>query len=120
LAPCWPARSGALQIEGEPLSFRSARNAHQHHSVGTLGLGEQRVAVVDAAVEHRVRQVPQKPCRHEYGGQISACCNADSSVSSAPTCTVVPVEATQTLNTSPSITGLWPELFGKHPENTGR
>ena len=29
-----------------------ARDADQHHSLGPLGVGEQRVAVVNAAVEH--------------------------------------------------------------------
>jgi hypothetical protein len=42
-----------------------ARDADQHHSLGPLGVSEQRVAMVNAAVEHRVRQVPQKPCRQE-------------------------------------------------------
>jgi hypothetical protein len=76
--------------------------------------------VVDAAVEHPGTAGSAEALSARVRRPDIGLLNADSSVSSAPTCTVVPVEATQTLNASPSITGLWPELFGKHPENTGR
>ena len=52
-----------------------------------------------------VRQVPQKPCWQEYDACTPARPSAESSVSSAPTRTVSPVEVTDTENSLPSTTG---------------
>jgi len=52
-----------------------------------------------------VRQVPQKPCWQEYDVCTRARFSAESSVSSAPTRTVSPVDATETVNSVPSTTG---------------
>ena len=52
-----------------------------------------------------VWQVPQKPCWQEYDACTLARPSAESSVSSAPTRTVSPVEATDTENSLPSTTG---------------
>jgi hypothetical protein len=53
----------------------------------------------------RVRQVPQKPCWHEYGAGTPALRSADSSVSSAATVMNCPVDAIFAENASPSTTG---------------
>ena len=58
-----------------------------------------------APASTRVRHVPQNPCWHEYGACTASRLSADSSVSSAATRTVRPVDATDTENSVPSTTG---------------